>query len=268
MPPGQTARVTEQLRAAQAAEAEEEPAPELAAEPADEQAMATVHEHAVEACRPLAEAIAEAWTLTDDEERHRATKRLLVRADRLAFEITGLEQYPVEGVRLLRLLVRCAPSMTRRQRERSERVASLVPIDHPEVCDLLVEIARAGDRAMADAIFSEDDWVPEVGDEESLIARLADVVDEGPTHASRVVAIELIARFEVRDAAVAALRRALRLPSFAVRARSLHALATALPCAVAPEDLVIVLRDLVAHAPPDALTEEEHEENERRSPMP
>ena len=261
--PGQTAKVTEQLRAAQAAEGEEEPAPEVLVEPADEQAMAQVQTQSAEACRPLAAAIAEAWALTDDEERQRATKRLLVRADRLGFELTGLQQFAVEGVRFLRLLVRCAPSMTRRQHERSERVASLVPIDHPEASDLLVEIARAGARSMADAIFSEDDWVPEVGDEESLVARLADVVDEGPTHACRVAAIELIARFEARDAAVAALRRALRLPSFAVRARSLHALATALPCAVAPDDLVMVLRDLVAHAPPDALTEEEHEESER-----
>jgi hypothetical protein len=258
--PGETAKVAEQLRAAESAG---EPAREFRPGPMDEQAAAEARAQAVDACRPLARAIAEAWELGDEEARQRNTKRLLVRADRLGFDLTGLQEWPVEAVRLLRLLVQAGPALTRRQRERGARVASLVPVEHPEAADLLVEIARTGDRAMADAIFSEDDWVPDVGDEEGLVARLADVVDEGPTHASRVTAIDLLARFEGREAAVSALRQALRLPSFAVRARALHTLATAIPCAVSPEDLVLVLRDLVVHAPPDALTEEEHEENER-----
>src|SRR5262249_36387786 len=129
--------------------------------------------------------------------------------------------------------------------------------------DLLVETARAGYRAMASAIFSEPDWIPDVGDEEGFVARLADIVDEGPTHDSRIVAIEIVARFDAREPAIAALRRALRLQHFGVRARALHSLATAQPCAVTAEDLVFLLRDLVAHAAPDALTEDEHEENER-----
>jgi hypothetical protein len=256
--PGEIAKIAERLRSA-----ESEGPPQLSPGPMDEESAAQARAEAVDSCRPLARAIAEAWELGDEEERQRATRRLLARADRLGFDLTGLQEWPIEAVRLLRLLVQSGPRMTRRQRERGARVASLVPVEHPEAADLLVEIARAGDRAMADAIFSEDDWVPDVGDEEGLVARLADVVDEGPTHASRVTAIDLIARFEGREAAIGALRRALRLPSFAVRARALHALATALPCAVPAEDLVLVLRDLVVHAPPDALTEEEHEENER-----
>jgi hypothetical protein len=262
-PPGETASVTERLRVAAAAEAEERPQRVHVPQPVDEQAVAEANARAVEACQSLAAAIAEAWDMADADACQRATKRLLVRADRLGFELTGLQEWPVLGVRLARLLVRHTAQMTRRQRERSQRVASLIPLEGPEAADLLVEIARAGDRAMADAVFSEDDWVPEVGDEERLVARLADVVDEGPTHASRVAAVEIIGRFECREAAVAALRRALRLPSFAVRARALQALASSSPCAVTSEDLVMVLRDLVAHAPPDALTEEEHEENER-----
>ena len=179
--------------------------------------------------------------------------------------VFGLDSAPVEAVRLLRLLVAYGPRMTRKQRERAVAVAALVPLDHPDVADLLVDVARAGDRATADAIFAEEDWTPGVGDEEALAARLADVIDDGPTHEARAVAIEIVARFDARGAARSALRRALRLPSFSVRARALDALATATPSLLLPEDLVQVLRDLVTHAPPDpAEGGEEREEDERR----
>ena len=174
-----------------------------------------------------------------------------------------MQEWPIESVRLLRLLLQHAPRMTRRQRERVASVSSLMPLDHPEAAELLVEIARAGDAEMADALFADDDWTPEVGDEDALVARLADVVDDGPSHASRAVAIELISRFAARDPAVAALRRAQHLPSFSVRARALQALATAQPPMLAPDDLVQVLRDLVTHAPPDPFGGEEREEDER-----
>ena len=116
---------------------------------------------------------------------------------------------------------------------------------------------------MADALIADVVWTPEVGDEDALVARLADVVDDGPSHASRAVAIELISRFAARDPAVAALRRALHLPSFSVRARALQALASAQPPMLAPDDLVQILRDLVTHAPPDPFGGEEREEDER-----
>ena len=215
------------------------------------------------ACRPLAEAVTTAWACTEEDSRLRLVKRLLPRAERLGFTVLGMIEWPLEAVRLLRLCVQIAPHLSRKQRERVASLARLIPLDHAETADLLVEVARAGDAALADAIFSEDDWVPEVGDEAALVARLADVVDEGPTHASRAVAVEIITQFDRREPAVPALRRALRLQSFAVRARALDALATAEPCAVAADDLVHVLRDLVAHAPPEALVDEAREDDER-----
>ena len=214
-------------------------------------------------CRALAVAVAQTWASTDEQACLRATKRLLGRADRLGVELLEMRDWPVEAVRLLRLLVRFGARMTRRQRERSANVATLVPLDHPEAAELLVEMARAGDRVMADALLSDDEWTPEVEDAAALCARLADVVEEGATHACRVVAIELITRLEDRTAAIPALRGALALPSFAVRARALHALATAERPAVEPGDLVRVLRDLVAHAVPDSLADDDHEDNER-----
>ena len=214
-------------------------------------------------CGPLAEAIAGAWLCREAEARARLTKRLLVRAERLGVTLIGMSDWPLEAVRLLRMAVALGPRSSRKQRERACTVASLLPLDHAETAELLVEVARAGDRALADAIFCEDDWTPEVGDEDALVARLADVIDEGPSHAARAASIEILVRFENRGPAVGALRRALRLPSFGVRARALQALASAQPCALAAGDLVHVLRDLVAHAPPEALVDEAREEDEQ-----
>ncbi len=229
----------------------------------DSTGAAEFQERARQACRPVAEAIAGAWDCQDPETRARLVKRLLVRAERLGVSLVGMSEWPAEAARLLRMAVALGPKSSRKQRERAATVASLLPLDHPETAELLVEVARAGEKALADAIFCEDDWTPDVGDDDSLMARLADVIDEGPTHAARAVAIEIVARFPRRGPAVAALRRALHLPSFAVRARALDALARSTPCALAPDDLVHVLRDLVAHAPPEALVDEAREEDER-----
>lgn len=263
--PEDTASVEDKLAAIEAEVLTQSSGPAtLPPMPAEEQVAEAQRARYRVTCAPLARAIADAWRTTDDDARFAAAKRLLGRASRLGVEIFGLDESPVEAVRLVRMLVRYAPRMTRKQRERVAGVAALVPLDHPEAADLLVDIARAGDSAVADAIFAEEDWLPGVGDEEALVARLADVIDDGPTHASRAVAIEIVARFELREPAAAALRRALRLPSFAVRSRALDALATAEPCLLAPEDLVQVLRDLVTYAPPDPLGGgEEREQDER-----
>jgi hypothetical protein len=289
--PGDAAQLLERLRAAEVAVAQAsglDPAPEshpagpgATAEPPprDEDPgqgpSSPGKGHA--GCRALALSIAEAWGNADAQARLQAAKRLLVRADRLGVELLEMREWPVEAVRLLRLLVQSAPNMTRRQRDRCATVATLMPLDHPESAELLVEVARAGDRVMADALLADDEWIPEVGDLNAVAARLADVVDDGPAHTCRVIAIEIIARLETSTAAVPALRRALALPSFAVRAQALSALVAARPCAVEPADLVQVLRDLVAHAVPDqvstaprrnrtravALSDDELEENER-----
>ncbi len=257
--PGETVPVAARLEAASAQAAE---AVVVAVAPVDEAEGERWRETMRAACRPLAAGVSAAWALEDEEGAARAVKRLLGRADRLAGELVGMDAHPAEAVRLVRLFVRHGPKMTRRQRERACAVAALVPLAHPETADLFVEVARAGDREMARALGSDEDEIPDVGDEDALVARLADVVDSGPTHGCRAVAIELLAQFDRREAAIPALRRALSLPSFAVRARALSALATARPCAVAEDDLVRVLRDLVAHGPPDALLDDEREEEE------
>ena len=214
-------------------------------------------------CRSLAAAIADAWAHRDDPTCLQTTKRLLARADRMGIDLLEMRQWPMEGARLLRLLVRFGGKFTRRQRERSASVATLIPLDHPEVSELLIEAARSGDRVVVEALLADDEWTPEPAHADVLVGALSKVVEVGPTHTCRAIAIELIARMGAGSAAVGALRRALVLPSFGVRARALHALATSQPCAVSLADLVPVLRDLVTHAVPDALSDDEHEENER-----
>jgi len=244
-------------------------APELPA-PLSEGQLERSREKARLGCRALAVAVNEmwaSWAVDDDEASVRPVKRLLARADRLGIALVGMEAHPTEAVRLLRLFVRHAGRMTRRQRERAAWVAAAVPLDHPETADLLVEIARAGDRSTAEVLLEDEEWSPEVGDVNALVARLADVVDEGPTDLARAVAVDLLARLERRGAVVLALRRALRQPCFAVRAHALYALAipaSTVPCGVTDYDLVLVLRDLVANAPPDALHGDEGQEEDER----
>jgi hypothetical protein len=263
--PGDTANLAERLRAAEEEGTERADAtpPPLPDDRDSSETQARAMERSRKACRPLALAVTEAWAIADDEASARAAKRLLTRADRLGVVLIGMDAYPAEAVRLLRLLVRHGPKMTRRQRERSAYAATILPLSHPETADLLVEVARAADREMARALRADEEWKPELDDSDAIVARLADVIDAGPSHACRAVAVDLVTLFDRRETAAPALRRALRLPSFAVRARALHALATAEPCAVLEADLVHVLRDLVAHAPPDSLRDEEQEDDER-----
>src|SRR5260370_305751 len=137
---------------------------------------------------------------------------------------------PSDGIdaRLARLSVRKARQMTRAQRARAARVTSFLPLDDPEVAELFVEVARAGDRDMARALLADDEWAPSRGDARALAARLADVIEGGPSHTSRVVAIDLLTLLGPdRALALPALRRALRLPSLMVRGHALHALLSA-----------------------------------------
>ncbi|HEX8794766.1 MAG TPA: hypothetical protein VF765_27655 [Polyangiaceae bacterium] len=280
VPPDQTAALDDAQRAALDAQgaqstvelpADSEPPAALDAEESDapedpkDAEIEEIRERARRLVEPVADMIAEAWDspAEDDEERFQTTRRLLVRVGRMGFDVMGFDRRPVEITRLLRMVVRIWDRLTPRIRETAERVAGIAPLVDPEAADLLVEIARAGLVGLAATIFeTEEGWVPEVGDEEALMARLADVIDDGPTYVARCVAAEIIARFEWRDPAVPALRRALRMPSFGLRARALHALASTEPPSLSADDLVNVLRDLVKHAPPGDLADEEREHDE------
>ena len=130
VPPDETAQVDERLRAAEAAAAAAARAlvpvaEEPAREPQDEQAQEEFRARSRAACKPVALATAEAWAESDAEKRYQAVKRLLARSHRLGVEVVGMQEWPIESVRLLRLLLQHAPRMTRRQRERVASVSSL-----------------------------------------------------------------------------------------------------------------------------------------------
>src|SRR3984957_16954064 len=143
VPPEQTAEVEERLHQAEAAAAADAPKTATATGavapgpgPKDERALEEFRARSSAACKPAALATAEAWAEVDDAKRFLAVKRLLARAHRLGVEVVGMQEWPVESVRLLRLLLRYSPRMTRRQRERAAAVFSLMPLDDPETADL------------------------------------------------------------------------------------------------------------------------------------
>src|SRR5580700_964563 len=105
--PGDTADLADRLRAAEEEGTERPDAtpPPLPDGYEGSETQARALERSRKACRPLALAVSEAWALTDDEASARAAKRLLTRADRLGVVLIGMDAYPAEAVRLLRLLV-------------------------------------------------------------------------------------------------------------------------------------------------------------------
>jgi hypothetical protein len=258
------------------------PAPPPAPSPADEAEIDALRDRMRKACRALTAAIEKAWAVAEAErveggkpnqggtrldagDGAKATKRLLVRAERLDHVLAGLDDEPVLAVRLARLFVRYGAAMTRHQRERAAHVATLLPLQDPEVAELLVDVARAGDREMARALLSDEEWEPDLGDERSVAVRLADIIEGAAGHASRVAAIDLLSVLggAARSMAVPALRGALRLPSLTIRGHALTALLAVHPVPLSDADVVPLLRELALHALPEALGEEEREEDER-----
>jgi hypothetical protein len=267
---GVVADLEERLRAARGSSPPPLPSDEAAGLPAapferDEGALEVARGRARKACAALAVAVERAWAIADEGEGVRAAKRLLVRAERLDHLLAGFDEKPELAVRLVRLFVRYGPKMTQHQRERAAQVAALLPLDDPEVADLLVEVARAGDREMTRALLADDEWAPELGDELALAARLADVIEAAPSHAGCVVAIDVLSLLgeAARATAAPALRRSLDAPSLTVRGHALHALLMVEPCPLVAADLVPTLRQLALHALPAAFGEEEREEDER-----
>src|SRR5579863_10297457 len=89
--PGVTADPAERLRAAEeeGVERADVTPPFLEEHETETRAL----ERSRRACRPLAVAVAEAWTLADEEASARAAKRLLTKADRLGVVLVGMDAY-------------------------------------------------------------------------------------------------------------------------------------------------------------------------------
>jgi hypothetical protein len=212
---------------------------------------------AYEVCGVLAAEVDRIWLLPEAEQAG-ALEPILLRADELGLGLCAMQHYPWQSIRLLRLALRCRDSLPREVWEATCTSAAWLDYNHAELFELLVEVACSGDRSLVTAIMlavSDARWKT-LARTPGAIARIARVIDEGPTHLARRIAVDWISCAGGREAAPA-LRRALRLPHFVLRYRALGALDEHYPELILAEDVLFLLEDAVLHAPPDELQDEE-----------
>jgi hypothetical protein len=175
---------------------------------------------------------------------------LLGRAGELARELCAVDGYPWQGARLRRLARGCRYLLDEDEEEAWTSSRWLYYTD-PALLELQVEVARTGAlAALAGLMLAITDGRPAVGHVPGAIARVARMLDDGPSQIARCIAIDASTN-PGRSAAVRALRRALRAPHFTLRCRALDELEQHFPDQLQAADVVFLLEDAVIHAPPD-----------------
>lgn len=214
-------------------------------------------EEAFRICETIAIGVDRAWTLPPGQQAELAST-LLLRAEALGMGYCAMVDHPLQSVRLLRMAVRCGGALSEEAREAACNVVLWVDFVHPEVVDLLVETAEAEDLKLCEALgfalhVRRDKDLFRSGD---ASARLARLLDAGPTTTTRRIAADWLRLAAKRDA-IPALRRALHLPCFLVRFRAFDILEQRFPDAIAIEDLLFLVEEAVVHPPPELLRGEE-----------
>ncbi|MEP7121164.1 MAG: hypothetical protein ABJE95_09650 [Byssovorax sp.] len=208
-----------------------------------------------EICGLLADGILRVWAMTDPAKQAEATAALVLRAAELGLGAVGMKDHPLESIRLLRLMARHRERLPPRAQEASLAAAPWLDFSHPEVAELVLDQARAGDRSLELSMmlafgFGEDRETmpqpPRFGE------RLAEIIDGGATFRARTAAIRAV-RYVEGAAVVPALRRALRAPHAVVRWLALSSLERSFPDAVLAEDVLFLLEDAVLHPLPTSL---------------
>jgi HEAT repeat protein len=210
-------------------------------------------------CAALAVEIDRLWPLPEAEQAA-VLEPLLIRASELGLGLCAMQNYPLHSVRLLRLALRCRDALSDEVWEAAWTSAAWLDYNHPELIELLIEVARAGSRSLVTALMlavSDGRWKA-VARIPGAVARIARVIDDGPGYAARCIAVDWISCIGGREA-VPALRRALRAPHFVLRYRALDVFDTRFPDRLQAEDVVFLLRDAVTHAPPDRFHDEEND---------
>jgi len=224
-------------------------------------ALEAERERAESEVAELAAGVDRAWALTDGPRQLEATARLLREASAMGMRLVAIHnQHPLQSVRLGRLAVRHFDRLRPPQRQAAANAMLWLDFEHPETVELLVEIARAGARAQRLvcplSLALEVDEGPLSRRFPEASARLARVLDEGPSWTARTIALEWLASAAGRDA-LPALRRALRQPHVGVRTLALQVL-LGLPPSLDPhgtlraEDVRFLLEDLIEHPPTEA----------------
>jgi hypothetical protein len=208
-------------------------------------------------CSELAAEVERVWLLPDTEQVS-ALEPLLLRANELGLGLCAMQHFPWQSVRLLRLALRCRDTLSDEAWDAAWISATWLDYSHPELVDLLVEVARDRDTSLVASfmlVIPEARW-QSVARIPGAVARIARLIDEGPSYATRVIAVAWISCTGGREA-VPALRRALRAPHFVLRHRALEVLERRFPDLVQADDLLFLLQDAVIHVPPDDLLDEE-----------
>lgn len=200
----------------------------------------------------LADAVDRAWTMSPDPQLAAVTA-LLSEAEQLGIGLCAMMDHPLQSVRLLRLAVRWMARLSPDAQQTAGFAASWLDFEHPEVIDLLVEVALAEQAAFGGSLmiaFVTSERGKRLARVPGASSRFARLLDEGPSNITRRVATDWL-RLAARRDAVPALRRALRLPHFVLRYRAFDILESDFPDAVEPDDVVFLLEEAVIHPPPE-----------------
>jgi hypothetical protein len=176
---------------------------------------------------------------------------LLLRASELGSELCAVEGYPWQSARLRRLAHGCRDLLLGEDWQDAWESSRWLYYSDPELLELRVEVARAGALASLAGLMlaiSDGRW-PAVTRIPGAIARIARVIDDGPSQIARCIAIDASSSVGER-AAVLGLRRALRAPHFKLRYQALEELEQHFPDRLQAADVVFLLEDAVIHAPP------------------
>lgn len=197
----------------------------------------------------FADQVARAWQITSPSHQAAATVKLFQRAQGFGVELAGMVNHPRESALLWRLIVRhfdALPAHDRKFGAHALGFMSLSP-ELRDVAELLAEVAENGSSSLAFMMEMSGALVDPIGRRyPELGRRLARILEEGKTWASREIAARWLGLAEPRDA-IPALRRALRGPHARVRTFALEVLLDKTPPAVTEDDVQWLLDDAVAH---------------------
>lgn len=199
-----------------------------------------------ERCQELADDVRAAWAMTSPARQVAATKILLRRAVRLHFGIFGMQDHPVEAIRLLRLAARHAQHLRISQISSFQLAFMPLPSRHPEMADLIVDVARCGNRRLIYVLDRAMDRSTWEGKHPSLGARLAEIVDTVRNRKIRATALRWLSLDDFQDA-IPTLRRALRFRHARMRYYALFILVQMKGSPLREEDLQWLLDDAVIH---------------------
>jgi hypothetical protein len=243
---------------ATAEEAPEPPEPPAPPPPPDDEQVSHAEierwRRARQVAADLAKEITRAWETTARAQQAAATAALIQRAKRIGAELVTMRAHPIESMRLWRLAVRHVRRLPKRMQKGSDLFALVFlspSLAEPEMADLLVEAAESGDSSLA-AIMNG--YLEREGGgrrHREIGVRLARVVAEGKTWTAREAAARWLQATDL-DAAIPALRRAIRQPRLDLRSRALTLLLSPTPPTLTEDDVLWLLEDAVKHPPPEA----------------